>query len=131
MTGAELSRLKRRLLAEERYLEGEIDAQAAELQGSAEAAGEERSSGPDDAGAEIFEHEKVLAVEGAFQAMLAEVRHALHKMEAGNYGVCDDCGREIDLERLNVRPQATLCVACKVQEEHAHHGAGHAVAAGT
>ena len=127
MTQAELRHFKERLIAEERYLVGEIEAQSAELQGEADAASEERTSAVDDAGAEIFEHERTLAVEGAFEHMLAEVRHALHKMDAGNYGMCDDCGHPIDAERLNVRPQAALCFACKTQEEHHEHSQSVAV----
>ena len=31
---------------------------------------------------------------------------------------CDECGKEIPMERLEVRPQATLCVECKSKVEH-------------
>ena len=120
-----LSRFKRRLLAEERYLAAEIAGQKAELADSAEAAGEERVSAPDDASSEIFEHEKVLAVEGAFEGMLAEVRHALHKIEDRSYGLCDNCGEPIDFERLQARPQASLCLNCKRKDEHTHHALSH------
>lgn len=129
MTAAELRRFKQRLRAEERYLLREIEGQIAELEDAADAAGEERSSAPDDASAEIFEHEKTLAVEGAFEDMLAEVRHALHKITAGTYGLCDSCGQPISLERLEARPQAGLCVPCKLRDEHAHVGHKHMVGA--
>ncbi len=125
MTEAELKQFKRRLLAEERYLLREIQGQIAELEGEAEASGEERASAPDDASAEIFEHEKTLAVEGAFEEMLAEVRHALHKIDAGTYGLCDTCGGHIAMERLEARPQASLCIRCKLRDEHAHAGHKH------
>jgi len=127
MTPVLLSALKQRLLAEERYLLGEIEGQRAELEDTAEAAGEERSSA-DDAGAEILEHEKMLAVEGAFEAMLAEVHHALRKIEAGTYGLCDSCRQPIAVERLEARPQASLCMPCKLREEQAHAGHKHALA---
>ena len=122
MLTTELNRFKRRLLKEERYLLTEIQGQASELTEATESAGEERASAPEDAGADIFEHEKTLAVEGAFEEMLAEVRHALHKIAAGSYGICDDCGQKIELERLEARPQASLCLACRTREEHAHNG---------
>lgn len=128
MTDAELRKFKQRLAAEERYLLQEIAGQMAELEDSAEAAGEERVSAPDDASAEIFEHEKTLAVEGAFEEMLSEVRHALHKMQSGTYGTCDNCGQAIALERLEARPQAALCMPCKTREEHAHPGHSHLLA---
>lgn len=127
MNGAKLARVRQRLMAEESYLLREIEVQVAELEDSAESAGEERVSAPDDASAELFEHEKSLAVEGAFEEMLAEVRHAVHKLDAGTYGVCDSCGQAIDIHRLEARPQATLCVSCKAREEHEHssHVLGH------
>lgn len=125
MTAVELRKFKRRLEAEERYLLREIEGQISELEGAADAAGEERVSAPDDASAEIFEHEKTLAVEGAFEDMLAEVRHALHKIDAGTYGLCDNCGGHIAMERLEVRPQASLCIPCKLRDEHAHAGFKH------
>jgi DnaK suppressor protein len=43
---------------------------------------------------------------------LAEVDHALEKLDVGSYGVCDRCGREIPPERLEAIPSAVLCVTC-------------------
>ena len=129
MTAAELRRVKQRLIAEERYLLSEIAGQIAELEDATEASGEERASAPEDAGLAIFEHEKTLAVEGAFEDMLTEVRHALHKINTGSYGICDSCGQPITVDRLEARPQASLCVPCKTQEEHAHQGYTHTLAA--
>jgi RNA polymerase-binding transcription factor len=118
----QLKAFEKRLRTEESFLLQEIQSQVAELSESMEAAGEERVSAPEDAGAEVFEHEKTMAVEGAFEQMLAEVRHALHKIASGTYGLCDACGQAINPMRLEARPQASLCVACKTSEEHAHHG---------
>ena len=128
MTHSDIRQYEKRLIAEEAYLMAEIEAQMAELEEATESAGEERISAPEDAGSEIFEHEKVLAVEGAFEGMLAEVRHALHKIAHGTYGSCDSCGQPIDLERLRVRPQAAMCLPCKTRDEH-QHADHHALAA--
>ncbi len=38
---------------------------------------------------------------------------ALAKMESGKYGICEDCGGEIELELLEVNPESTSCKACK------------------
>ncbi|RLK49623.1 TraR/DksA family transcriptional regulator [Microbacterium telephonicum] len=37
---------------------------------------------------------------------------ALVRAEAGEYGVCADCGAAIPSARLAARPEATRCVAC-------------------
>ena len=120
MSDSGLRDFKKRLLAEEHYLVAEIEGQQSELADSAEAAGEERTSAAEDASSQIFEHERTLAVEGAFEGMLAEVRHALHKIDDRSYGLCDECGQPIDYERLQARPQASLCINCKRRDEHAH-----------
>ena len=51
---------------------------------------------------------------------LAAVERALDKIEQGTYGICDRCGQQIEPRRLEVLPDATLCVACKeLEEKHA------------
>ncbi len=42
-----------------------------------------------------------------------EIVAALARLEEGTYGKCENCGRDIPFERLEARPTATLCVACK------------------
>ncbi len=64
---------------------------------------------------ESFELEKRLALEKRTRENLADVEHALHKFEEGNYGSCDDCGQPIDPARLEALPQASLCVNCKAK----------------
>jgi len=31
----------------------------------------------------------------------------------GSFGICEECGEEIDIERLNIRPVTTFCIRCK------------------
>lgn len=42
-----------------------------------------------------------------------QVQTALKRQAEGRYGICDDCGQQIDPERLAVRPQATHCIECQ------------------
>ena len=56
---------------------------------------------------------------------LADVEHALRKIEEGTYGRCEDCGCDIPEPRLRAMPFARLCVHCKENEERlAGLGAG-------
>ena len=48
--------------------------------------------------------------------MQKQVRKALGKMEKGEYGVCDSCGKPIDKARLEVYPEATTCMRCARKE---------------
>jgi len=40
---------------------------------------------------------------------------ALHKLKDGTYGVCEECGEEIPLKRLEAVPSASYCVFCQNQ----------------
>jgi DnaK suppressor protein len=42
--------------------------------------------------------------------VLAEIDAALKRIEAGTYGKCEACGKEIPVERLEVYPWASLCI---------------------
>jgi DnaK suppressor protein len=48
---------------------------------------------------------------------LRQVEHALTRVAEGQYGICEDCGREIPPRRLHIIPAATLCVACQANRE--------------
>ncbi len=50
-------------------------------------------------------------------AELRDVEAALARLAAGQYGVCADCGGEIEFERLVVQPTATRCVDCQGKRE--------------
>jgi DnaK suppressor protein len=45
------------------------------------------------------------------RGLLEEVRHALERLDAGDYGLCEACGEPIPEGRLEARPWATTCVA--------------------
>lgn len=49
--------------------------------------------------------------------VLRDIDAALERIQAGTYGRCERCGNPIGEERLEARPYATLCIACKRQEE--------------
>ena len=72
---------------------------------------------------EASELEKRLALEERLGESLNEIEHALEKYEAGTYGLCDSCGREIEQARLEAIPQASLCLSCKAQQAKETKGA--------
>jgi len=65
----------------------------------------------------IVEREKGMAIMQSLSAKLAAIDHALERVEAGTYGVCTQCGKAINPERLEVLPYAALCIACKSEME--------------
>ncbi len=62
-----------------------------------------------DLGTETFEREKDLAILESIEAELADVEHALRRLDDGTYGTCEACGRPIDEERLEALPATRLC----------------------
>jgi DnaK suppressor protein len=44
---------------------------------------------------------------------LREVRTALHSFDAGTFGICVDCGENINPKRLAAVPWASSCIACQ------------------
>jgi len=48
---------------------------------------------------------------------LQEVEAALRRMEAGTYGICQACGRPIDVARLKAIPFAAFCLECQSKRE--------------
>jgi DnaK suppressor protein len=49
------------------------------------------------------------------QEALDEVEAALRRLEAGNYGICEGCGKPIGTARLEAMPAARFCIADAVK----------------
>ncbi|WP_417222565.1 TraR/DksA family transcriptional regulator [Amphritea sp.] len=81
---------------------------------------------------EVLDRAEASAVVGLQQTSLShitqleeeirECQNALLRVEAGQYGYCQSCGEEIELNRLMANPTAVLCVACQSKDEHRRNG---------
>ena len=49
--------------------------------------------------------------------LIGKIREALDRIEAGDFGECEDCGDKIGDARLKARPVTTLCIECKTEQE--------------
>jgi DnaK suppressor protein len=49
--------------------------------------------------------------------LLAKIEEALERVEGGTFGICEACGEEIGIKRLEARPVTTLCIDCKTLQE--------------
>ena len=47
-----------------------------------------------------------------------KIRHARQRLRNGEFGLCEECGDNIGLQRLLARPVATLCFECKNLQEY-------------
>ena len=46
-----------------------------------------------------------------------KLAEALDRLRGGEYGVCEECGEEISVKRLEARPETELCIKCKEDQE--------------
>ena len=83
-----------------------------------------RSMTADSVGDDVADVGTKVAVSGQDEAELryiidrrAQLEHAIERLDAGIYGVCESCGNAIPAERLELFPAATTCVRCKQLEE--------------
>ena len=69
----------------------------------------------------LSDYERTQAEVGESRAMLAQVNAALARLDAGAYGACARCGKEIASRRLAALPYVTLCIDCQaiVEREQA------------
>ncbi len=51
------------------------------------------------------------------RVLLKKIEKTLQKVEDGSYGICDSCGEEIGVKRLEARPVTDLCIRCKEEQE--------------
>ena len=49
--------------------------------------------------------------------LIKKIDEALARIDAGEFGLCEECGNTIGQERLKARPMATLCIECKEEQE--------------
>lgn len=63
---------------------------------------------------EVQEYDNLLSLEHNLESRLKDINVALEKIENGNYGTCENCGKEIEEKRLQACPEAKLCIKCNI-----------------
>ena len=71
---------------------------------------------PADLGSDSYEQDVALSLLENQGQLLEEVAAALGRIEKSTYGNCEDCGRDIGIERLHVLPFTQLCVQCSQRQ---------------
>lgn len=54
---------------------------------------------------------------GREKVFLEKIDKALKKIEDGSFGTCENCDEPISIKRLEARPETTLCIRCKEDQE--------------
>lgn len=64
---------------------------------------------------EINDYTTTSATEKVLEKTLADIEGALKRIEGGTYGICKYCKQPIAPKRLQARPVASACIACKTE----------------
>jgi DnaK suppressor protein len=117
-TKTELNAVRKKLVSEAQELAAEI-AQAEEnfhalIMESGEGAGDDQA----DAGTKTFEREHEISILSNKKDLLDQTNRALERIDAGTYGACENCGKQIGKLRLQeANPRATMCMPCRERED--------------
>jgi len=98
--------------------ESELADQLETIQGSVREEGVGYSNHMADAGTEVFEQARDVALLRQVRRSYENVEKALKKFEDGTYGLCESCGASVDMARLEAVPEARYCVRCQTRIEN-------------
>lgn len=63
--------------------------------------------------AENVEHDRSSAMRKQVTRSIIEIKKTLTRIKLGKYGICGNCKKMIDTDRLAVNPTAEFCVSCE------------------
>jgi len=95
------------------YDEAMIQSQVLRLVEVGDTAGDDQA----DSGTKTAERDTAQSLLRTILDRRAQFEHALNRLAEGTYGWCEGCGAAIPVERLEIFPSATTCVACKQSRE--------------
>jgi RNA polymerase-binding transcription factor DksA len=72
---------------------------------------------PGDSGTETFEMEKNVSLHEQMEDELAEIDAAFQRLDRGEYGRCQTCGRPVGDARLEAMPATRFCVDDQAKAE--------------
>jgi RNA polymerase-binding protein DksA len=117
MNKSDTEKNKARLLALRERLTGQVNAIEDALREDISAHGEPTTVPTHPADADVEGLDEQIALAQNEEQLLEDVEAALARIEAGTYGKCVECGREISRDRLNALPWAPTCIECARQME--------------
>ncbi|WP_426363423.1 TraR/DksA family transcriptional regulator [Streptomyces sp. E-08] len=116
-TPEEVAEARSGLQAEVLRLRSELVHSQEELTGLMRDSGDGAGDDQADTGTKNITREHELALAANAREMLEQSEHALERLDAGTYGLCEVCGKPIGKARMQAFPRATLCVEDKQRQE--------------
>lgn len=111
-TEAQLDEFRESLFALRRSIMQRIRHSSSHLESGHQAGDEGAEIGSDD-----FIRETGIQIMTEDARKLESIALALRNMDAGTYGICQDCSKQIGDARLKAKPYARYCIDCKSLRE--------------
>ncbi len=108
-----INQLTGRLKDRRQYLLREVKLRLKEFKNS----GTDRLSDTADIASNLIEDEIVMSIAQGEAKEIEQIDNALKKIKKGKYGICENCGKSINKQRLTAIPFVNLCIKCKEDEE--------------
>lgn len=70
-----------------------------------------------DFAARLYSQEFNIRIHRHHHRKVREILAAIQRLSDGEYGICEECGDEIGVDRLKVQPFTTVCLSCRRQLE--------------
>jgi len=115
-----INQLKEKLLAEKKKLAEQLEAMTQERtfdKDKVQVKWKELGNKEEDNAVEVANFQDSISLERDLEVNLERIENALAKIEAGQYGICEHCGNDIEEARLRAYPEATLCLKCTAQQK--------------
>jgi len=118
-TEAQLDEFRELLFAQRRNILQRIRHSSVHLESGRQAGDEGAEIGSDD-----FIRETGIQIMAEDARKLEAISLALRNMDAGTFGICQDCSKQIGDARLKAKPYARFCIDCKsLREKNSISGA--------
>ena len=117
----DLNTQREKLIALEAQLEHDIAVKTEQISESGDELDPERggvSNHVSDDANETVEQEMMLSLQMTAERQLDRVRQAMARLDAGTYGTCANCGKQITPARLEARPWAIYCIDCQQLDDN-------------
>ncbi len=113
ITDSKLLALKKKLIKQRQ----ELLSEAEQTLNSKISTEKESFPDPTDQAVAELDNNFLLKLRGREQRLLKKIDGAISRIDSGNYGICESCGGQINIKRLEARPVTTLCIECKTAQE--------------
>ena len=108
-----INQLSGRLKDRRQYLLREVKLRLKEFRNSST----DRLSDTADIASNLIEDEIVMSIAQGEAKEIEQIDNALKKIKKGKYGICENCAKSINKQRLMAIPFVNLCIKCKEDEE--------------